>query len=475
MESIEDYQAWCVQNGFSRKLNKSGQLRHREQRLYLQAEAEQRLRHRKRDKKNEADVLLSICHRKISPNELTANHLQRLGKILQPGKRPKEERQVDRTALIRLVVHLQACRAKFFDGTPALASLSYSPGNTYPEAIAMLAAYAPWWLRPVEQWKPRTHNVTRQFASLVRHLFAQYDDVPPFFDAVWFVEPGKEAAKRRQWYLHVGMGQSIRDCPLPIPLTKKMAHHFMQAPNDLTVDQAIRWGQVHGLGGDEHLARAILGTRLGESFEHDDFWTTVIRWFVSHPMLDRAHVGPIVDYLNNQRFVPDRVAPAPGQPAVARPPQPNLSMKGRTPDGLLARVEQWHRQLAKDNRVQVQQWKPTGIPGFDFREGSQENHTVKHWTIHELLSSKALLAEGRQMKHCVGSYAWSCARGSCSIWTMELQSREGFSKAITIEVNNGARLICQARGKLNRLPTEKERSIMQRWAETAGLRLAKYV
>lgn len=30
-------------------------------------------------------------------------------------------------------------------------------------------------------------------------------------------------------------------------------------------------GQVHGLGGDERLARAIVGTRLRDRFEHDEF------------------------------------------------------------------------------------------------------------------------------------------------------------------------------------------------------------
>lgn len=471
--SIEDYQAWCLQHGFSRKLNKSDSLRQRERRFLLQTQADQQLRCKKRDKRKEADILLAICRGEVSDHELTSPPLLRLSKMIRRNKRPKSERRVDRQTMIRLLTHLQSCRAKLFDADSAIAAWDAMPGNSYPEALAMIAAYAPWWLRPVEQWKPRTHNVARQFASLLRHLFVQYDDMPLFFDTVWFVSPGKEAARHREWYLYVGKGQSIRDCPLPIPLTKKMAHHFMQAPKDLSVDQAIRWGQVHGLGGDEHLARAILGTRLGESFKHDDFWTTVIRWFISHPMLDRAHVGPIVDYLHHQRYVPFAVAL--GQEAVARPPQPNLSMKGRTPDGVLARVEQWHRKLANDNRQQIQQWKPVGIVGFEFLEGSQLNNTHKTWTIRELLSSKALVVEGRQMSHCVASYAWSCSRGRCSIWTMEVQSREGFSKAITIEVNNAARVINQARGKLNRLPTEKERSIIQRWAEAAGLRMSKYV
>jgi hypothetical protein len=55
------------------------------------------------------------------------------------------------------------------------------------------------------------------------------------------------------------------------------------------------------------------------------------------------------------------------------------------------------------------------------------------------------------MKHCVATYASSCARGHCSIWTMEVESMDGITKAVTIEVRNSALLICQVRGKANRL------------------------
>ena len=48
-------------------------------------------------------------------------------------------------------------------------------------------------------------------------------------------------------------------------------------------------------------------------------------------------------------------------------------------------------------------------------------------------------------------------------------------KVLTVEVNPATRLICQARGKRNALPTEKQRDILRRWAQRAGLQLAKHV
>jgi hypothetical protein len=92
-----------------------------------------------------------------------------------------------------------------------------------------------------------------------------------------------------------------------------------------------------------------------------------------------------------------------------------------------------------------------------------------------LLSTKALIAEGRKMQHRVATYAHSCARGACSILTLEVETFEGRAKLLTVEVWNAARLICQARGKCNALPAEKERAILRRWAEQGGLQLAGYM
>src|SRR5262249_49909715 len=157
----------------------------------------------------------------------------------------------------------------------------------------------------------------------------------------------RAAVQQQEWFVHVGRGQNIRTADLPLPYTKRMAHYFMQAPAGLTVEAALRWGQIHGLGGSERLARAVIGTRLGASFRHDDFWITVLRFFIANPMLDLAHVGPIVDYIEEQRFVSQSVLVAPGVVERGGPAQPNFTMKGRTPTSLLRQVEAWDRTLAK--------------------------------------------------------------------------------------------------------------------------------
>jgi hypothetical protein len=58
---------------------------------------------------------------------------------------------------------------------------------------------------------------------------------------------------------------------------------------------------------------------------------------------------------------------------------------------------------------------------------------------------------------------------------MELETDDGRSKELTIEVLNANKVICQARGKCNQMPTEKQKGILRRWAEQAGLQVASYL
>src|SRR5262249_47816784 len=161
---------------------------------------------------------------------------------------------------------------------------------------------------------------------------------------------------------------------------------------------------------------------------------------------------------------------APGVVERRGPAQPNLTMKGRTVASLLRQVEAWHRTLAKIEQPKAE-WPGSGIEDFKLIEGAEHGVNKKIWTISELLSTRALFAEGRQMKHCVASYAHSCGSGACSIWTLEVETFEGRSKVLTVEVQNASRLICEASGKCNMPPNDKQRSILRRWAERAGLSL----
>jgi len=303
----------------------------------------------------------------------------------------------------------------------------------------------------------------------VRHLTARYP-VPPFMDQAWF-RADVYGDRYRNWFVQLGAGKNIRTLDTPIPLTKLMAHHFLQAPDDYPIEGAIRWGQVHALGGGARLTGGLMGTRIGYDFQENEFWTSVIRFFVANPLLDRQHVGPIVDYLCAQKFEMREVMVGPGQVEVHPPPQPGLTMRGRTADTLLAQVERWHRELGRASGAERLYFRRSGLKELFLKAGKDGE---SQWRIRELLSGAELVAEGRVMKHCVASYAHSCAQGRASIWAMELHGEVEVEKRQTIEVTREG-VIVQCRGKQNRLPTPAELDVIKAWARHAGLTISPYV
>src|SRR4051812_8206552 len=348
--------------------------------------------------------------------------------------------------------------------------------GAFANALLALSAHSRSWARRPEDWEPRTHNAYRQFHSLVRHLVAVYD-VPAFMNTAWLEGLTAEGVVHQRWFLHVAQGGNLRTAAgLPVPLTKRQAHLYLQAPDDFDVISAFRWAQLIEMGGDERFVRSILATRARTAFAQDGFWLTVFRWLLYQSMLDPVHHGPIVDYLLDQRFtpsVPNPRAHLPGERLLV-PPQPNLTMKGRGAETLLRAIAAWHRRLGRSARGKATCWSPSGIEPLFHEEGHGESR--KMYAITELLNSRELDAEGRAMSHCVASYASSCVSGRTSIWSLRVRSASGEeARLLSLEVHNATRQIVQARRKYNALPSEKERSILGRWTVAGGPSVSKWV
>jgi hypothetical protein len=222
----------------------------------------------------------------VAAYERLLGHVQTRTSLLHPSDRPGDNRQLFNIGLLDLALHHAD------------------------------------WLRPVETWCPAAQNPWPLLSSLAQHLLALYP-VPGFMTSVWLERPPGQKLPQHEWYKHLGRGENIRTAQLPLRLTKAMAHWFMQAPHHYTAVAALRWGQVRGLGGSKALARAVAGTRLGKVLENEDFWESVAQFFVNHPKLDLAQVGPVVDFLQHQRFEWKQGQRPDGGLAMLPPPRPD--------------------------------------------------------------------------------------------------------------------------------------------------------
>jgi hypothetical protein len=339
-------------------------------------------------------------------------------------------------------------------------------------ALSYLARHHADWVRPVESWQPPATGPNGQFNALARHLFALYP-VPGFMTWAW-IWCGSDSPEQ-QWYKHLGRGGSVRTLDLPLPCTRSMAHHFRHAPDHYHIPAALRWAQVRGLGGNERLAEAVASTRLGRTFENKDFWLTALQFFVRHPRMDPDDVGPIVAFVQDQRFGP-RQGFVPGHGLVEMPPpQPDYSFEGRTPASVLCQVEQWRRQLGLARRTRPLVWCRSGIGEFEWIDHCDEQEAVRRWTICELLSSHELFEEGRVLQHCVAIYARGCVWGARSLWSLRVDRGDGPKRALTIEVDSPKRRIREVRGLANREPRASERAILEQWADREGLCFADHL
>lgn len=202
LQTVEEYRQWCAHHGFSRKLHKDWRQRCRERSIAQHAVIQQRLLSKKREQRNPAHLFAEICEGRLELAQVTQPHLKLLHQALDAQRVPGDPPVACRPTL-HLLHQLHALKASFFDAGPVVAEFGRRVGNSYMEALVNIAAYHRTWLRPVEDWKPTSHNARRQFASLLRHLFVRYDDMPPFFDTVWFEGHYCEAARHRKWFIRV--------------------------------------------------------------------------------------------------------------------------------------------------------------------------------------------------------------------------------------------------------------------------------
>jgi hypothetical protein len=330
--------------------------------------------------------------------------------------------------------------------------------------LVRLGKFRSRFIRDLDDLKLRGKSPARHFEQLVNHLLVRFP-MPRFWNNVWDEEGDEHWCT---WFVDVAQGASVfKTCPLPI--TKKQAHVFMQAPSKYHPQEALRVAQFLDLGGHMSMVRGLLACEdiVSDTFKpqprRETFYQELMRWFAQQPMLDPQKFEEITHWAIHRKF---------NAPQDER--QPNLTMKGRTADTVLRDVEAWHdamnryRPLRRQNLDKVT-WAGHRFDDWKFKENSSSKKPPRIWCVQQILCARELLAEGRALQHCVASYVDSCQNGQCSIWTL----RGDGERALTVEIRG--KTIRQARGKYNREASSKERLVLQRFASESGLVVGRWL
>lgn len=332
--------------------------------------------------------------------------------------------------------------------------------------------------RSVSAWRPQGKGRESVFRSLCEHLLARYP-TPRFLWSAFEERYDPIANLFVPLVVHVAGGGSLfqycKEGHVPFVLTRAQCREFIETPHEMGVVSAVRRVQVKAEGGTAALFEVWRNLERMKGFgtrQEEDFKLSVLRFFAQNPMLSRGKIGPLCDYV----FHRARENPA-------------FSMRGRTVAALTRDMNEWHEEMNRERGAARRLWmrEPVDAPPVRFARSGFRSYRVERavgkaaksgfskvvvWTVEEILSSEALRAEGKAMRHCVYSYRADVASGMTSIWSLSAKEDQGdVQKLITLEVNNKTQSVVQARGAHNRLTKPDEDRIIAEWASRNTLAL----
>ncbi|MFN8354814.1 MAG: PcfJ domain-containing protein [Spirosomataceae bacterium] len=345
--------------------------------------------------------------------------------------------------LIYLTQHLEKKCPKWFKETD------------YLRALVEVGKYRSSWIRPLEQWKPNVKSDYERFKELVTYLFAQYP-FPNVLNHLFFHSQDHFFIRD---FIYLVQGGSLKQLTTRIPLTHKMKTEFMKSPEGFRIDEAFRYAQVIGLGGDTLLAHRIAYSWLGRNETRDErFWEGFLRILIAGGLFNHDKISELIDYVRHELHQ-----------------SPTYSLKGRTLTSLLRQSDAWHQNLSKTQRKEgLVFWTSALFEPFELTEGKEEDELS--FKVVELLSNKELADEGNAMKHCVGSYSYYCQKGKTRIVSLrKFKLGVEVERMATIEVDLSSRRIVQAKYRFNQPISPKAMRFLQYWAGQNGLSIGKHL
>ena len=321
-------------------------------------------------------------------------------------------------------------------------------------------------VRTAETWKPRgrTADTDRMRLDLARHMYGRYR-VPVFLENIWLRLPLNRDGTVREnipfsvWYKAAASGASLyKICAAPLKLlSRRECHFFLISPEWVTPEQAMWRARALGAGGSQSdadvVARSSLVRLSGNSLDTpSQRWIAVVRFIVSEQELRGDELEEALDWM-----------------FAMMEENPNWSISGRTAGSVRDASRAWHRMVGRQKEWASHHWDGLPVDNWKVSYGPENKPERREWNMTQLLSGKALAAEGNAMRHCVSSYISRASSGRVGIFSLTVV--RGFyapHRALTVEVAEDFRVV-QVCGYANRTATGEELAVIRQWADESGL------
>lgn len=298
-------------------------------------------------------------------------------------------------------------------------------------------------------------NFSEKYTGLADIPFSQFIRYSPAF-VLYRLASMSENTACMIWIRWMAKGKNLRKAPfLPRPLSKQEAHCMYHAPAALPFHGAFFYGLVKAAGGNDPLFRRLYN--FFGSVPDDRLFLKQLVSFLSRyqatSSLNNREFNMLMTYIQHHR-----------QEGLS------FSLKRRSLNALMRQAIAWEEERQRQAHIDRLKHHPINWDGLPIDEFEQESGKGK-WVIHQLNSHLDLVEEGLAMHHCVAGYAYACAQGESSIWSLRRYDTAGeFQRMVTIEVTD-RREIVQACGPYNARPKDHEMQMIRRWAEVAELEL----
>lgn len=335
--------------------------------------------------------------------------------------------------------------------------------------VSEFAGYENFFVRDPESFvlKAKSSDRRKHILLMSRHLFIKYP-VPKILENVW-INPDKKERLRyfpniranekmnfKKWFICVTQGGSLYKEYAKDYMTKKELSYFLTCKHELTINQGLYYAVAKANGANDGEALRICKSRINEK-PFIDFWKDCVKFFTNSPDNMPGSISQIDDLLDFLEYKKNENA--------------NYSILGfgYTYKSLHKKMIDWHYELRRMKSMGTASWNGFDFPDLTFIEKT-EHGTELTWHFEQIKNTKALVAEGTAMHHCVAGYRNSCANGSCSIWSVYTLDKLGTKKRrLTIEMRQGG-YIAQIRGFANRTAKPQESNMVNKWRRALGLR-----
>ena len=302
-------------------------------------------------------------------------------------------------------------------------------------------------VRPVEDWKRSSLDKETQISALIQHCFAKYP-TPAFMEQAFTMQINVYML----WYIQLGSGKSVKDLSqFPMTFTKRMAHEFRNAPENMSITSVLRYAQALGFGASKSIAKIIAYSDLMHTPpNHEAFWSSVVQFFAKVERLHLNELDLMLEYVG-YKYDHDK----------------QFSMKGRTFNALLEQANEWKRKNYFDKHNCLY-WDASGIPPLSIEEELNGQKVI--YRIIELRNSYDLYEEGHLLDHCVAEYDEDCHDGDSAIFSLRKEVMgKPVERLATLEVKLEGRELVQAKAKNNDDPSPDAAKMITRWMGEAGV------